>query len=90
MLCVSETRARTLQEVHELMKLTQDQVRVILSTIQAVVPPGYGYYFILCPVDLDKSKIAAIGNLNRDLVPELLRALAEGMEEDPPMKLHTS
>ena len=62
------------------MKLSQDQIRAVLSAVQAGVPSDYGYYLILCPKDLDRSKVVGVGNLNQKLVPELLRAMAASHE----------
>lgn len=72
------------------MRLSEEQARVILSALQHAVPADYGYYVILCPRDLDRSKILAIGNLSLELVPELLRGMADSAEAGPPTKLPTS
>ncbi len=73
------------------MKLSEEQVRAVLSAIRGAIPDDYGYYVILCPLDLDRSKIVGVGNLNLKLVPELLRAMAESHEDgDSPRRLQTS
>lgn len=71
-------------------RIEGEQARVILSKVHAAVPKGYGFYLILCPQEFDAEKVVALGNLSPELIIQLLPAMAESMQLDPPERILTS
>jgi hypothetical protein len=71
-------------------RLEKDQVQTILHAVKAAIPSEYGFYLILCPLDLDETKVVAIGNVSPEIMPDLLHAMAESMKDEEPERLKTS